>query len=250
MGLVQMTCSMTRSAFLLAGACLLMLIFLSCPNLFAQESKIFLREDFYDLRNWRPLLFPKIKKHTEYTIEKDGERSYLRAESNASASGLILKREFNVFKFPKIKWRWKISNVYLKGNAEEKSGDDYPIRVYVIFKYDSNKASFGQRIRYGFAKAIYGEYPPHSSLTYIWKSRSHNKRIVISPFADEAKMIILQTGEENAGKWMEEEVDIIKDYREAFGNDPPSIASLAIMSDSDNTSETSVSYLDLIEVFK
>jgi len=227
-----------------------MLILLSCPYLYAQGNKIFLREDFNDLQNWKPLLFPKIKRHTEYTIEKDGDGSYLRAGSNASASGLILKKEFNVFEYPKVKWSWKINNVYKKGNAEEKSGDDYPVRVYVIFKYDPDKASFGQRIRYGFAKAIYGEYPPHSSLTYIWESRSHNKRIITSPFAEEAKMIILEAGEENVGNWMDEEVNITKDYREAFGNDPPPIASLAIMNDSDNTGETSVSYIDFLEVSK
>ena len=92
-------------------------------------------------------------------MKETANRSYLRAESNASASGLILKKEFNVFEYPKLKWRWKISNVYLKGNAEEKSGDDYPLRIYVIFKYDPDKASLGQRIRYGLAKAIYGRVP-------------------------------------------------------------------------------------------
>lgn len=231
-------------------ACSLALLLLSSPYIFAQGNKIFLLEDFNDLQNWRPMLFPKIKQHTEYTIEKDGNKSYLKAESKASASGLILKKEFNVFEYPKVKWRWKISNVYKKGNAEEKSGDDYPIRIYIIFKYDPDKASFGQKIKYGVAKLIYGEYPPHSSLTYIWESKSHNKRIITSPFTEEAKMVILEAGEENVGKWTEKEVNITEDYREAFGNDPPPIASLAIMNDSDNTGESSVSYIDFIEVFK
>lgn len=209
-----------------------------------------MHEDFYNLQNWKPLFFPKIKRHTEYTIEKDGELSCLRAESNASASGLILKKEFNVFEYPKLKWRWKISNIYLKGNAEEKSGDDYPLRIYVIFKYDPDKASLGQRIRYGLAKTIYGQYPPQSSLTYIWESRAHNKRIITSPYAEEAKMVILEAGAYNAGKWLHEEVNIVEDYRKAFGHMPPAIASLAIMNDSDNTGEKSVSYVDFIEVSK
>ncbi|MBI5074338.1 MAG: DUF3047 domain-containing protein [Nitrospirae bacterium] len=236
------------SWFIAAGS--LLLILLSCINLYAQDDGVFLREDFNDLHNWRPLFFPKIKKHTEYTIEKDGDRSYLRAESNASASGLILKKEFNVSAYPRIKWLWKISNVYIKGNAEEKSGDDYPIRVYVIFKYDPDKASLGQRIRYGLAKAIYGEYPPHSSLTYIWESRKHDRRIITNPFAEESKMLILEAGGDNVGKWRPEEVNIVEDYKEVFGTLPPSTASLAIMNDSDNTGEKSVSYIDFIEVFK
>ena len=245
---LQVSCYLLRSR--LVVACLILLIFLSSLTLYAEEDRVFLHEDFNDLQNWQPLFFPKIKRHTEYTIEKDGDRSCLRAESNASASGLILKKEFNVFEYPKLKWRWKISNVYLKGNAEERSGDDYPIRIYVIFKYDPDKASFGQRIRYRFAKAIYGQYPPQSSLTYIWESKAHNKRIITSPFADEAKMIILETGGQNVGKWLQEEVNIVEDYGKAFGNMPPPIASLAIMNDSDNTGEKSVSYVDFIEISK
>ena len=243
-----MSCSLLR--YWVVVVCSILLVLLSCLNLYAEEDSVFLHEDFNDLQNWKPLFFPKIKRHTQYTIEKNADRSYLRAESNASASGLILKKEFNVFEYPKLKWRWKISNVYLKWNAEEKSGDDYPIRIYVIFKYDPDKASFGQKIRYGFAKAIYGRYPPQSSLTYIWESRAHNKRIITSPFAREAKMIILESGDDNAGKWLQEEVNIVEDYRKAFGNTPPSIASLAIMNDSDNTGEKSVSYVDSLEVFK
>jgi len=223
---------------------------LGCLNLYADGDRVFLREDFIDLQDWKPLFFPKIKRHTEYAIEKDGDKSWLRAESNASASGLILKKEFNVFEYPKLKWRWKISNVYLKGNAEEKSGDDYPIRIYVIFKYDPDKATFGNRIKYGLAKAIYGEYPPQSGLTYIWESRAHNKRIITSPFAEETKMIILESGEDKVGKWLQEEINILEDYMKAFGNTPPPVAGLAIMNDSDNTGEKSVSYVDFIEISK
>ena len=32
------------------------------------------------------------------------------------------------------------SNVFEKGNAKEKSGDDYPLRIYIIFKYDPENA--------------------------------------------------------------------------------------------------------------
>jgi len=63
-------------------------------------------------------------------------------------------------------------------------------------------------------------------------------------------MILLQHGEENTGKWIEQEVDVLEDYRKAFGEDPPSAARLAVMNDSDNTKESSVSYVDYIEVYK
>ena len=47
---------------------------------------------------------------------------------------------------------------------------------------------------------------------------------------------------------MEESVNILDDYRKAFGKDPPAIAGLAVMSDTDNTAESAVVYLDFIEI--
>ncbi len=236
---------------MIQGGTLLILLFFVITNPGIAENKnVLIREDFNGLENWKPLYFSKIKEHTKYSVDKEDGRSYLKAESNASASGIIFKKEFNIFEYPKVRWRWKISNVYRKGNVEEKSGDDCPIRIYIIFKYDPDNASFGQRIKHGFVKAIYGEYPPHSSLSYIWESRKHDKNILTNPYAAESKMIILQTGVENAGKWMEQEVNVIDDYRKAFGEDPPAIASLAIMNDSDNTGESAVSYIDYIEVYR
>jgi hypothetical protein len=63
-------------------------------------------------------------------------------------------------------------------------------------------------------------------------------------------MILLEAGTEKVGHWVDEEVDIIRDYRNAFGIMPPGTASIAIMNDSDNTGERSVSYVDYIEVYK
>jgi hypothetical protein len=47
-----------------------------------------------------------------------------------------------------------------------------------------------------------------------------------------------------------ESVNIIEDYVKAFGVKPPEKAGIAIMNDSDNTGEQSVSYLDYIEVYR
>jgi hypothetical protein len=63
-------------------------------------------------------------------------------------------------------------------------------------------------------------------------------------------MIILQKGKQKIGAWVEETVNIVEDYRKAFGKDPPTEAGIAVMNDSDNTGERAVSYVDFVEVFK
>jgi hypothetical protein len=45
-------------------------------------------------------------------------------------------------------------------------------------------------------------------------------------------------------------VDILNDYRKAFGGDPPRRAGLAIMSDSDDTGESSTAWVDWVEIYR
>jgi len=241
-----------RSEFVMISKIIILTIILIvfCLSSYTLAERVFFSEGFNNLDNWEPLYFKEIDKHTRYSIIKEGEQSYVRAESDSSASGMVYKHEFNIYDYPNLKWRWKVTNIYESGNAETKEGDDYPVRMYVMFKYDPDKASFGRRLKYGLAKKMYGTYPPHSTLNYIWANREHEEIILTNSYAKEARMVILQTGIENTGRWIDQEVNILEDYRRAFGKEPPQIASIAIMNDSDNTGESSVSFIDFIEVYK
>lgn len=63
-------------------------------------------------------------------------------------------------------------------------------------------------------------------------------------------MIVLEEGKERTGRWVEESVNVLEDYRRVFGKDPPATATLAVMSDTDNAGGSAVAYLDFIEVRK
>jgi hypothetical protein len=214
----------------------------------AQASEQGFREDFNSLDSWKPLTFPKIPRHTTYGIQSEGGRSFLVAQADNSASAIICTKSFNIYQTPIIKWKWKISNIYITGDEKKKSGDDYPLRIYVMFKYDPEKASFFQRAQYNALKLFYGRYPPHSSLNYIWANKKYPERILPNTYTAKAQMILLQKGAEHAGLWIEERVNALEDYRKAFGVDPPQEASLAIMSDADNTGEKATGYVDYVEV--
>ncbi len=71
-----------------------------------------------------------------------------------------------------------------------------------------------------------------------------------NPYSSRSKMIFLRMGGEQTGRWVEESVDILADYRRAFGEDPPATASLAIMNDSDDTGQSAVSYVEFIEIYR
>ena len=55
-------------------------------------------------------------------------------------------------------------------------------------------------------------------------------------------MIAVTSGDEEAGQWVTVERDIVADYKAAFGEAPPEIMGIGIMSDSDNTGESATAW--------
>lgn len=212
--------------------------------------QVLFREGFNDLSTWKEVVFPKIPKHTIYATEKTGSESSLVARSDASASLLVYRKPFDVYEYPNIRWRWKISNIYRKADPKVKSGDDYPIRIYVAFEYDPQKEGLIDRAIFNVLRLIYGEYPPSGSLNYVWSSKVLSERSIASPYTDRNKMIFLEKGSPRVGQWVDEEVNIVKDYEDIFKKKPPRHATIGIMNDSDNTGEKATSYVDFIEVYR
>jgi len=238
--------SIANKVLLLAGTAIAVLL-LTGPSSGQEDAAII--EDFNSLYNWEDFYFPKIKAHTEYSLGIENGVTFLVANSTASASALMLRREIDVYETPGIRWRWRTEKVYEKGDLGTKKGDDSPLRVYIMFEYDPGRASSGMRFQYGLAKTFYGEYPPHASLNYIWASRAPEGEILTSAYTGRSRMLVMQSGASGTGTWVEEEANILEDYRRAFGEDPPRRARLAVMNDSDNTGESSVSYMDYIILF-
>ena len=192
--------------------------------------------------SWEPLTFEKIAKHTEYSLVDDNGTVVVKAVSRGSASGLVRAVDIDPMRYPVLEWRWKVENILKKGDVTRKDGDDYPARVYVTFKYDPSKVSFFERAKYEAIRMARGEYPPMGAITYIWESKSPVGTLVPNPYTEQVKMIVLQSGEEKVRRWVNESRNLIKDYRMAFGGDPPRISGVALMTDTDNTRESAVAY--------
>jgi hypothetical protein len=162
---------------------------------------------------------------------------------------LVSREEFSVRTYPRLRWRWRADSVYQKGDAGKKEGDDYPLRLYVLFAFEPGKASFREKVTFEAARLLHGEYPPHSALNNIWANRDHDEPYIPNAYTGRAMMIV-KRGPGDRGAWQEEGANIVDDYRRAFGKDPPETARVAVMNDSDNTGEDSVSYIDYIEVYR
>jgi len=198
---------------------------------------------------WEPLNFKKIPRHTQYTLVKDRNTVVVKAVSESSASGLIYRIKIDPRVYPVISWHWKVTNTFIKGDVSKKKGDDYPARLYIAFEFDPKKLGFFERTQYKAARLLYGEYPPTGAITYIWSSNAPRGTIVSNPYTKRVKMIAVQSGTTRLNTWVQEERNVFEDYKTAFSQEPPMIAAVMIMTDSDNTGESATSYFGDI-IFK
>jgi hypothetical protein len=191
---------------------------------------------------WSPLRFARIERETRYSLVADGGATVVRAEADASASGLIRRVEIDTRAYPILEWRWKVANLVEKSDLAAEEGDDYAARLYVAFKYDPARVSVWNRVKYALIKALYGEYPPHAGINYVWATREPVGTTTWNAYTDRVRMIVVRSGPADLGRWVSESRDVLEDYRAAFKEEPPPIAGVAIMTDADNTGERVVAW--------
>jgi hypothetical protein len=197
--------------------------------------------------DWTPLTFPNIEAHTQYQLVSENGQQVVRAMADDSASGLIHRLTLTPGDSLTLRWRWKVSNVYEGGDARQKSGDDYPARIYVAFRFQPDQAGFFERAKRKAAELLFGAALPGNAINYIWANRVPVGETIANPYTEKTMMIAVNSGTSMVGQWVTVERDIVADYRQAFGESPPPVVGVAIMTDSDNTGEKATAwYGDLI----
>ena len=191
---------------------------------------------------WEEMVFPKINRHTSYRLVRNNGRTVVQAVSAASASGLMNAYRAPARRLPWISWQWKIAHVLEGGDVASKKGDDYAARIYIAFEYSPEGRSWIQKMRYHAARLVAGDKLPGSAINYIWANKAPVGAIVANPYTDQAKMIVLESGNASAGRWIAEKRNLVRDYQAAFGQDPPSIMGIAIMTDTDDTGESTTAW--------
>jgi hypothetical protein len=163
------------------------------------------------------------KGKTEYTWVKEDGKPYIKATSNNAASGLIYEIEYDPQKYPYITWSWRADKIIANGDATRKSGDDYSARIYIAFP----------TFFFWNSKLI----------NYIWANKLTRNKAIPSPFTSDSIMVSVESGPENTGKWITETRNIYEDYIRFFGKKPSKVSAIAIMTDTDETGEsTSAGY--------
>ena len=183
---------------------------------------------------WEPLALPWGDAETEYATVRDGKREAMRAESRCSASALAVPLDgIDLREWPILRWSWKVEQPLARRDERAKSGDDFAARVYVMFRFDPDRATWSERVRHRLGSALFGRDLPWTALNYVWTTGEPPGQRWDNPFSGSSKMISLGAG--LLPDWRREEVDVLRDYEQAFGREPPDLLALAIMTDADNT---------------
>jgi hypothetical protein len=172
-----------------------------------------------DLSGWTSKVF---KGETYYSFVKEDGRTVLKANSRAAASGLYKKMDLDPRAYPVLRWSWKIEHTIKKGNERTKAGDDYAARVYVVFP-----------------KTLFWKT---RAINYIWANSLDIGTAVPNAYTSNSIMVAVESGNGKAGNWVDEERNIYEDYRKFFGEEPPLLGAVALMTDTDNTGEEAVAW--------
>ena len=167
---------------------------------------------------------------TEYRIVEEEGQKVLFARSENAASGLIFETDYDPQQFPILSWRWKISDTISKGDSRSKAGDDYAARIYIVFPH--------------------WFFPMTKTLNYIWANQLPKNSSQLSVYTSNDMMIAVESGSAKAGEWVAVQRNLLDDYRKAFGEEPPNVGAIAIMTDTDNTGETAVAWYGDIKALR
>lgn len=178
--------------------------------------------------SWEPKSFLG---DTLYTAEYDEflQKEVIRAQSDASASGLFFEQKIDLDKTPWLSWTWRIDTFPTANDEKTKEGDDFAARIYIVVK-DGWTPLSTKAVSYVWAKNV----PENSQ----WPNPHVGKR---------AMMLAVQTGHENSG-WVTETRNLKEDLKRLFGKEFTKIDAIAIMADSDNSKSSTLSFVANIQL--
>lgn len=189
---------------------------------------------------WRELSNPN-KAENAY---RPGPEGAIEVVSQNSVSTLYRPVDANIKERPVLTWRWRVDDPAPATDLSSEGQDDCSLAVYVGFPYDPGQASFVERLKRPLVESWVGENAPGRVLRYVFCGRHQRGEVVASPYLGSAGFVrVLRPADSPTDEWFTEQVDLAADYRQAFGEEPPDPAQIAIQADTDDTQSASRAFV-------
>ncbi|MEO6969037.1 MAG: DUF3047 domain-containing protein [Rhodanobacteraceae bacterium] len=182
---------------------------------------------------WTPYGLSRHVPLARIAVVQDGDQNALRIDADA-ATGAIT-HPLDLPAATTLSWRWKVDHAVANADLSRKDGDDFAARVYVFFDLPESALSFGERFKLHLAQSVLGVDLPHAALCYVWDNHHPIGTIAPNAYYGGVRMIVLRSGNADAGRWQTQHRDLAADFRAALGRTAPRITGVALASDTDNT---------------
>lgn len=189
---------------------LIYFLFCTCPTLAQSTIKV---GNFSggDLQEWKA---QKFVGETLYRLEENEGHRLLHALAQSSASGLCREVEIDLAKTPILRWSWRMDKGKENLNERTKEGDDHPLRLYLIHKYNFFQAT---------------------ALQYAWSLSERENTAWLSPYTTNMMQLAVNSGTKQAGSLLNHTRNVRADFADFLHERIEQIDEICIMSDADNS---------------
>lgn len=200
-----------------------------------------------DADGWHEVHLPGKQATLYQRGSKDG-RAALAAQSQASASLLRRHLSRTPEQLGEVSFSWWVQDLVAGANVAEPGLTDAPARVLFAFEGDVSRLPMRTRAQFELAQALTGERPPYATLVYVWDASLPVGSVIVNPRSDRVRKIVVDSGPGKLRQWRDHRRNLAADFRKAFGEDPGALASIAVMTDSDNTGTRAQSWYGPVEL--
>jgi hypothetical protein len=190
-----------------------------------------------DAVQWQHTPFPG-KKASRYSLVRLDGRNAMAVNAVSSASMLRHKVRVEPADLNRLRFSWKVPALIDAADLTQRDLGDSPVRIVLAFEGDRSKFSAKNAMLSELAHALTGEPLPYATLMYVWCNNREPGSVIINPRTDRIRKLVMESGPQNLGQWLDYERDIRADFEKAFGEAAGALLAVGIMTDSDNTQST------------
>jgi len=165
---------------------------------------------------WKAYETPGGHPRYDFTVVEDAGHRALRMRSDNEHSTIAHELDVDLTSTPVLSWWWKIVSFPAGADLRERATSDATGHLFVIWP------RFPEMLR----SRIIG---------YVWEPRAPADAIFASKKTGTLTYVVLRSGREGLGAWVEERRDVAADYRRIHGGAPSNPPVLALSIDTNDT---------------
>ncbi len=178
------------------------------------------------------------KQSSRYTYARKDGRDAIEVVSSSAASAKRQKLHVPADELGILRFSWNVPALIEKADMARADSDDSAVRIVLIFEGDRSRFSARNAMLSELARTLTGEELPYATLMYVWCNRRPVGEVIVNPRTDRIRKLVVESGKQRLGRWLDYERDIRADYERAFGEPPGALLGVALMTDTDNTRST------------